>query len=72
MTKTHNQEDNIVLGLIKRIRRRKFLYLAKALLLLIITYPYVQGDMGGQIILSLLATFVMIMSVIAVGERATQ
>jgi hypothetical protein len=36
---------------------------------LIIAYPYVQGDMGGQIILSLLATLVMIMSVIAVGDK---
>jgi hypothetical protein len=69
MTKTHNQEDNIILRLIKQIQKRKFLYLAKALLLLIIAYPYVQGNMGGQIILSLLATFVMIMSVIAVGDK---
>ena len=69
MTKTHNQEGNIILRLIKRTQRRRFLYLAKALLLLIIAYPYVQGDMGGQIILSLLATFVMIMSVIAIGDK---
>ncbi len=69
MTKAQTQEDNIIFRLIDRIRKRKFSYLTKSLLLLIIAYPYVQGDMGGQIILSLLATLVMIMSVIAVGDK---
>jgi len=69
MTKAQSQGDNILLRLINRIRKRRFSYLTKSLLLLIITYPYVQGDMGGQILLSLLATLVMVMSVIAVGDK---
>jgi len=69
MTKTQNQQSNILTRIINRIRRKRFAYLTISLLLLVIAYPYVQGDMGGQILLSLLATLVMIMSVIAVGDK---
>jgi len=69
MTKTQNQQSNISTRIINRIRRKRFAYLTISLLLLVIAYPYVQGDMGGQILLSLLATLVMIMSVIAVGDK---
>ncbi len=69
MANSKDQRDSIIQKLISRIRRRRFTYLTASLLLLIIAYPYVQGDMGGQIILSLLATLVMIMSVIAVGDK---
>ena len=69
MTKTQNQQSNVLTRIMNRIRRKRFAYLTKSLLLLIVAYPYVQGDMGGQILLSLLATLVMIMSVIAVGDK---
>jgi len=69
MSKTQNQGDNIFSKIIDRIRRRRFAYLTKSLLLLIIAYPYVQGEMMGQILLSLLTTLVMIMSVVAVADK---
>lgn len=69
MTTEQNKSENIITTTVNRIRKRRFVYLAISLLLLIITYPYVQGDMGGQILLSLFTTVVMIMSVIAVGDK---
>lgn len=69
MTIEQNKSENIISTTVNRIRKRRFVYLAISLLLLIITYPYVQGDMGGQILLSLFTTVVMIMSVIAVGDK---
>ncbi|GJM14793.1 MAG: hypothetical protein DHS20C13_01200 [Thermodesulfobacteriota bacterium] len=69
MEKTQNKQSNALTRIINRIRKKRFAYLTKSLLLLIVAYPYVQGDMGGQILLSLLATLVMIMSVIAVGDK---
>lgn len=59
----------MLLNLIKRIREKRFAYLTKSLILLIVVYPYVHGDSWGQILLSLLATVVMITSVIAVGDK---
>lgn len=69
MTKKDTKKIGIIEKLNNRIQTRRFTYLTVSLLLLITAYPYVQGDMGGQIILSLLATLVMITSVIAVGDR---
>ena len=69
MTKSKHEGGNIILEIINRIRRRRFAYLTMSLLLLIVLYPYVQGDTWGQVFLSLLATIVMITSVIAVGDK---
>lgn len=69
MTNSNDKRESTFLGLIKRIRKKRFTYLTKSLILLIVVYPYVQDNTWGQIILSLLATLVMIMSVIAVGDK---
>jgi len=69
MSKTQNQGDSIFSKIMDHLRKRRFAYLTKSLFLLIIAYPYVQGEMMGQILLSLLTTLVMIMSVVAVGDK---
>ena len=69
MTKSNHKGGNIILDQINRIRKKRFAYLTISLLLLIVLYPYVQGDSWGQVFLSLLATIVMITSVIAVGDK---
>ena len=69
MTNSKDPKDSIIRGIINRIRRRRFAYLTISLILLVILYPYVQGDVWGQLFLSLLATAVMMMSVIAVGDK---
>jgi len=69
MTKSKDKGANMFFGVINRIRKRRFAYLTISLLLLIALYPYVQGDTWGQVFLSLLATIVMITSVIAVGDK---
>ena len=69
MTESHNSGENILSKIIERLRKRRFSYLTISLLLLIIAYPYVQGEMSRQIVLGLFTTLVMIMSVIAVGDK---
>jgi voltage-gated potassium channel len=69
MSKAQNQGDSIFSKIRDRIRHRRFTYLTASILLLITAYPYVQGEMVGQILLSLLTTLVMIMSVVAVADK---
>ena len=69
MSKTQNQGDSIFSRTRDRIRKKRFAYLTGSLLLLIVAYPYVQGEIMGQIIFSLLTTIVMIMLVIAVADK---
>jgi len=69
MSTTHNHGDTAFSTIITHIRKKRFAYLTISLLLLIVAYPYVQGEMMGQIFLSLLTTLVMIMSVVAVADK---
>ena len=54
---------------IARLRARRFAYLAKSLLLLILAYPYLEVDIPGQIMLTVITIFVMISLVVAVSDR---
>jgi len=69
MSETQNQGDSMFSKIMNHLRKRRFAYLTKSLLLLVIAYPYVQGEMMGQILLSLLTTLVMIMLVVAVADK---
>ncbi len=69
MSKAQSHGDSIFLKILDRLMKKRFAYLTKSLLLLIIAYPYVQGEMTGQILLSLLTTFLMIMMVVAVADK---
>jgi len=69
MSKAQSHGDSIFLKILDRLRKKRFAYLTKSLLLLIIAYPYVQGEVTGQILLSLLTTFLMIMMVVAVADQ---
>jgi len=55
--------------IVARIRSRRFSYLAKSLILLILAYPYLEANTVDQIILTVLTIFVMIAAVIAVSNR---
>lgn len=69
MTNKQNKKAGAISSFVERTRKRRFTYLVISLLVLIITYPYVQASTGGQILFSLFTTIVMIMSVIAVGDK---
>ncbi|MCH7519542.1 MAG: two pore domain potassium channel family protein [Candidatus Dadabacteria bacterium] len=69
MSKAQSHGDSIFLKILDRLRKKRFAYLTKSLLLLIIAYPYVQGEMTGQILLSLLTIVVMIMLVVSVSDQ---
>lgn len=55
--------------LFDRLRKRRFSYLTKSLLLLILAYPYLEHDLMGQVLMSLITILVMISLVVAVSDR---
>jgi len=69
MTNPEAKKTSAMSGFISRLRARRFAYLAKSLLLLILAYPYLEVDIPGQIILTVITIFVMISLVIAVSDR---
>src|SRR5262245_58237987 len=55
--------------IVARIRSRRFSYLAKSLILLILAYPYLEANIPDQIILTVITIMVMVAAVIAVSNR---
>lgn len=55
--------------LLSRVRRRRFSYLAKSLILLILAYPYLEENVLGQVLMTIITILVMVTLVIAVSDR---
>ncbi|HML96756.1 MAG TPA: ion channel [Thermodesulfobacteriota bacterium] len=69
MPNPEQEKANLFARIIARVRVRRFSYLAKSLVLLIIAYPYLEANTLDQIILTLLTIMVMIAAIIAVSKR---
>ena len=69
MSNADNPQSGVMSKVLDIVRKRRFGYLTMSLLILIIAYPYVQGDLWGQILLSLITTLVMVMLIVAVGDK---
>jgi len=52
-----------------RLRRKRFAYLVKSLILLLLVYPYLDRDLPGQVIMSVLTIMVMVSLVVAVSDK---
>ena len=68
MPNPEQQKTSLFSRIITRIRARRFSYLAKSLVLLIIAYPYLETDIIDQVILMVLTIIVMISTSIAVSK----
>jgi energy-converting hydrogenase Eha subunit C len=69
MPHPEEKEPGLLTRFINRLRSKRFGYLTKSLILLIIAYPYLEVNIPGQILLTVITIFVMISLVIAVGDR---
>ena len=69
MPQPEEKKPSLLTRAIARFRARRFAYLAKSLLILIIAYPYLEVDIPGQIALTVITIFVMISLVVAVSDK---
>ncbi|MCL4246124.1 MAG: hypothetical protein KJ002_13510 [Candidatus Dadabacteria bacterium] len=68
MPNPEQQKASLFTRIITRIRARRFSYLAKSLILLIIAYPYLETNTIDQVILTALTIMVMTAAIIAVSK----
>lgn len=54
---------------IARLRSKRFGYLAKSLVILILAYPYLEVNLTGQLLLTVITIFVMMSLIVAVSDR---
>lgn len=54
---------------IARFRKKRFAYLTKSLVLLIIAYPYLEIEVIGQVVMTVITIFVMVSLIVAVSDR---
>lgn len=69
MTTPEQKESSIWSRLYDRMRKRRFSYLTKSLLLLILAYPYLEHDLIGQVLMSIITIMVMMSLIVAVSDR---
>ncbi|MEQ9619829.1 MAG: ion channel [Deltaproteobacteria bacterium] len=69
MPNPDQKKPSIWSRLFDRMRKRRFSYLTKSLLLLILAYPYLEHDLAGQILMTVITIMVMMSLVVAVSDR---
>lgn len=69
MPNPEQPKASLFMRVVSRLRARRFSYLTKSLLLLIIAYPYLEVNLPGQILLTVITIMVMISLVVAVSDR---
>jgi energy-converting hydrogenase Eha subunit C len=68
MTKPEVEKAGFINRAIGRLRSRRFAYLAKSLVILILAYPYLEVNVRGQLLLTIITIFVMMSLIIAVSD----
>jgi hypothetical protein len=69
MPHPEDKKPGLLTRFITRLRSKRFAYLTKFLVVLILGYPYLEVDLPGQIILTAITIMVMVSLVIAVSDR---
>jgi Ion channel len=67
-TERKETEQNIWLKIYSRFRRKRFAYLAKSLVILLLAYPYLEQDLLGQFAMTVITIMVMMSLVMAVSD----
>ncbi len=69
MTNPEQTQGSLILRIYNRIRKKRFAYLTKSLILLLIVYPYLDRDLFGQLLMSIITIMVMISLIFAVSDK---
>ncbi len=68
MPQQEEKEISLLKRFINRMRSRRFAYLTKSLVLLIIAYPYLEIEVVGQVVMTVITIIVMVSLIIAVSD----
>ena len=69
MPHPEEKEISVFARAVNRLRSKRFGYLAKSLVILILAYPYLEVNVTGQIVMTIITILVMMSLVVAVGDR---
>lgn len=69
MTNPEIKKTGLLSRAFARLRSKRFGYLTKSLVILILAYPYLEVSIKGQLLLTVITIFVMMSLVVAVGDR---
>lgn len=69
MTNPEVRKEGFLNRAIARLRSKRFGYLAKSLVILILAYPYLEVNLTGQLLLTVITIFVMMFLLFAVSDR---
>lgn len=69
MTQPEEKKAGFLNRAISRFRSRRFAYLTKSLVILILVYPYLEVNIRGQLMLTVITIFVMMSLIIAVSDK---
>ena len=68
MPHPEEKETSLFTRFINRMRSRRFAYLTKFLVLLIIAYPYLEIEIIGQVVMTVITILVMVSLIVAVSD----
>jgi len=68
MSHPEEKEIGLLKRFINRMRSRRFAYLTKSLVLLILAYPYLEIEVVGQVVMTIITILVMVSLIIAVSD----
>ena len=68
MPQQEEKEIGLLKRFINRMRSRRFAYLTKSLVLLILAYPYLEIEVVGQVVMTIITILVMVSLIIAVSD----
>ena len=68
MPHPEEKETGLFTRFINRLRSRRFAYLTMSLVLLIIAYPYLEIEIIGQIVMTVITILVMVSLIVAVSD----
>lgn len=69
MTNPEAKKAGFIKKALNRLRSRRFGYLAKSLVILILAYPYLEVTVTGQLILTVITIFVMMSLIVAISDK---
>jgi energy-converting hydrogenase Eha subunit C len=68
MPHPEEKKPSLIARAVSRMRRKRFAYLTKSLVILILAYPYLELNIAGQAVMTVITIFVMLSLILAVSD----
>jgi Ion channel len=63
------KEQKILIRFFNRFKKKRFAYLAKSIILLLLAYPYMEHNLTGQLLMTVITIMVMMSLVVAASDE---